>query len=237
MTSTPASDAAIDDAAVRAFTGHYGARATKLPPLAIVTPPITRRARSARSSSTARLCLRAGGRGRRGVRWRGRRHDKGGGRATWRAGDVPVQRGQRALGSAAGWPARAVPHTRHDGCRRPVQPGRDRACSSRSWREADSAYRIAARPAARRPGPSAAAGYGFRHPHATGQRIRPRSGCGAMQAEITSLLLERPHQAAELLIGVITTAPGRRAPSHGSQAAGRQGKRATTSSTACASSA
>ncbi len=36
MTSTPASDAAIDDAAVRAFTDHYGARATKLPPLAIV---------------------------------------------------------------------------------------------------------------------------------------------------------------------------------------------------------
>jgi glycosyltransferase involved in cell wall biosynthesis len=214
MTSTPASDAAIDDAAVRAFTGHYGARATKLPPLAIVIaayneegaigPVVEALPSSACGLEAVKIVVSDGA-----VDGTVKEAEAAGALVC----DVPVNRGQGAalrlgyrLAREGG--AAYIVTTDADGQYNPAEIERllepilageaDFVTGSRrlgSEETRDPVRRLGVRV------------FAITISALTGQRISDTTfGLRAMRAEVTgSVLLEQPqYQAAELLIGVIT---------------------------------
>jgi glycosyltransferase involved in cell wall biosynthesis len=214
MTSTPASDAAIDDAAVRTFTGHYGASATKLPPLAIVIaayneegaigPVVEALPSSACGLEAVKIVVSDGA-----VDGTVKEAEAAGALVC----DVPVNRGQGAalrlgyrLAREGG--AAYIVTTDADGQYNPAEIERllepilageaDFVTGSRrlgSEETRDPVRRLGVRV------------FAITISTLTGQRISDTTfGLRAMRAEITgSVLLEQPqYQAAELLIGVIT---------------------------------
>jgi glycosyltransferase involved in cell wall biosynthesis len=214
MTATPADDAVIDGKAVRAFTDQYGARATELPPLAIVIaayneegaigPVIEALPATVSGLAAAKIVVSDGA-----VDGTVKEAEAAGALVC----DVPVNRGQGAalrlgyrLAREGG--AKYIVTTDADGqynpaeielLLEPILAGEaDFVTGSRrlgSEETKDPVRRLGVRV------------FALTISALTGQRISDTTfGLRAMRAEVTGAVrLEQPqYQAAELLIGVIT---------------------------------
>jgi glycosyltransferase involved in cell wall biosynthesis len=214
MTSTHAGDEAIDKAAIRAFAGQYGSRATELPPLAIVIaayneegaigPVIEALPDSVSGLAVAKIVVSDGA-----VDGTVKEAEAAGALVC----DVPVNRGQGAalrlgyrLAREGG--AQYIVTTDADGQYNPAEIGlllepilageADFVTGSRrlgSEETKDPVRKLGVRV------------FAVTISMLTGQRISDTTfGLRAMRAEVTgAVLLEQPqYQAAELLIGVIT---------------------------------
>jgi glycosyltransferase involved in cell wall biosynthesis len=214
VTSTNAADAAIDSAAIRAFTDQYGSRATELPPVAIVIaayneegaigPVVDALPASVCGLAAAKIVVSDGA-----VDGTVKDAEAAGALVC----DVPVNRGQGAalrlgyrLAREGG--AKYIVTTDADGQYNPAEIERllepilageaDFVTGSRRLGSEES------RDPVRRLGVRV---FALTISALTGQRISDTTfGLRAMRAEVTgAVLLEQPqYQAAELLIGVIT---------------------------------